>query len=110
MNLHFVVPTFGKERTDGAIREAAGEDFLFRGPAFAFEIAAGEFAGRRGFFAVIHSEREELLPFFGFGGRDGGDDDDGFAELDGDGAVGLFGEFTCFDDDLLVPNRGDDFF
>jgi hypothetical protein len=36
--------------------------------------------------------------------------DDGFAQLDGDGAVGLFGEFAGFNDDLLVAHLGGYFF
>ena len=80
LDLHFVVPALGKERADGTVGEAAGEDFLFRGTAFALEVAAGEFAGRGRFFAVIHGEREEVLAFLGLGGGDGGDDDDGFAQ------------------------------
>ena len=106
LDLDFVEPAFGKERADGAVGQAAGEDFLFRGASFAFEVAAGEFAGGGGFFAVIHREREEILAGLGLAGGDGGDEDDGFAELDGDGAVGLFGEFAGFDDDLIGADVG----
>ena len=104
LDLDFVEPALGEERADGAVDEAAGEDFLFGRAAFAFEVAAGELAGRSGFFAVIHGEREEFLACLGLGGGDGGDEDDGFAQLDGDGTVGLFGEFAGFNDDLLVPD------
>ena len=46
------------------------ENFFFGGAAFAFEIAAGEFAGRRRFFAVIHRQREKILAGFGLAGGD----------------------------------------
>ncbi len=110
LDLDFVEPAFGKERPDRAVGEAAGEDFLFGGPAFALEVAAGELAGRRGALAVIDLERKEILSFLGFDGADGGGNDDGFAELDGDGAVGLLGDPACFDGDLFVADLGGDFF
>ena len=100
----------GKSGRMGRSVEPAGEDFLFGGTAFALEVAAGEFAGGGGFFAVIHGQGEEVLAFLGLGGGDGGHDDDGFAELDGYGAVGLFGEFAGFNDDLLVAHLGGYFF
>ncbi len=109
LDLDFVIPALGKERADGAVGQAAGEDFFFRRAAFAFEIAAGEFACRRGFFAVIDGEREEILAWLGLGGGHGGDQDDGFAELDGHGAVGLFGEFAGFDMICLSPTWADTF-
>ena len=110
LHLDFVVPALGKERADRPVGQAAGEDFLFRRTAFAFEVAAGEFARRRRLFAVIHGQREKFLAFLGLGRGDGGDDDDGFAELDGYGAVRLFGEFSGFNDDLFVAHLGGDFF
>ena len=76
------------------------------GPAFAFEVAAGELAGRGRFFAVIDREREKILAGFGLGRGDRGHEDDGIAQSDGDGAVGLFGQFAGFDDDLIAPDEG----
>ena len=109
LDLDFVVPALRKERTDRTVGETAGEDFLFGRTAFALEVAAGEFAGRGRFFAVVHGEREEVLAFLGLGGGHGGHDDDGFAELDGDGAVGLLGQFAGFNGDLFVADGGGDF-
>ena len=109
LDLDFVIPALGKKRTDRPVGQAAGEDFLFGRAAFALEVAAGEFARRGRLFAVIHGQREKFLAFLGLGGGDGGHDDDGFAELDGDGAVGLFGEFSGFNDDLFVAHLGGDF-
>jgi hypothetical protein len=109
LHLDFVVPALRKKRADGTVGEAAGEDFLLGRPAFALEVTAGELARGCGFFAVIHGEREKVLPFLGLGGGHGGDDDDRFAELHGDGAVGLLGQFAGFNDDLFVAQLSGDF-
>ena len=110
LDLDFVEPAFGEERADGAVGQAAGEDFLFGGAAFAFEIAAREFAGGGRLFAVIHREREKFLAGLGLAGGDCGHEDDGFAQLHGDGAVGLFGQFAGFDVDLIGSDLGRYFF
>ncbi len=88
-----------EERTQRAIRHAAGEDFLFGRTAFALEVTAGELADGGRFFAVIDGEREPVLAFLDGGGGNGGDEDDGLAAADGDGAVGEFGELAGFDGD-----------
>ena len=106
LDLDFVIPALGKERPDGPVNEPAGEDFLLGGAAFAFEVAAGELAGRSRLFPVIHRQRKEFLALFGLGGGDGRHDDNGFAQLDAYGAVGLFGEFAGFNDELTCPRRG----
>jgi hypothetical protein len=74
LHLDFVIPAFGKERADGAVGQTAGEDFFFRGTAFALEVAAGKFAGGGRLFAVIHGQREKVLAFLGLGGGHGGHD------------------------------------
>src|SRR5439155_12024291 len=56
LDLHFVIPTLRKERANRAIREPAGEDFFFRRPTLAFEVAAGKFSGGGGFFAVVNRQ------------------------------------------------------
>ena len=99
MDLNLVIPALGEERADGPINEPAGEDFLLGGTAFAFEVAAGELAGRSRLFPVIHGQRKELLALFGLSSGDGRHDDNGFAQLDAYGAVGLFGEFAGFNDE-----------
>ena len=100
----------GKSGPDGPVNESGGEDFLFGRAAFALEVAAGEFAGRSRLFPVIHRQRKEVLAFFGLGGGDRSHDDNGFAQLDGYSTVGLFGEFPGFNNELLVPDGGNDFF
>ena len=104
LDLDFVVPSLGEERADGAIGEAAGEDFLLGGPAFTLEVTAGVTASGRCLLAVIHGEGEEILTGLGLGGRNGCGEDDGFAELNGDGAVGLLCKAAGFDGDVLATN------
>jgi hypothetical protein len=93
-------PPFREQRTNRAIRQAAGQNFFFRRAPFAFEITAGELTRGGRFLAVIHGQGEEFLAGFGLAGGDSRHHDDGFAELDGDRSIGLFGEFAGFDDDL----------
>ncbi len=109
LNLNFVIPALGKERTNRTVGEPAGENFLFRRTAFALEVTAGELAGCGRFFAVVNGKGEEVLTFFGLGRSHGGHDDDGFAHLDGHGAVGLLGQFAGFNGDLLVADGGGNF-
>ena len=59
-DLHFVEVAGGKERADGPVDQARGQDFLGGGPAFALDEAAGELAGGVGFLAIIDDEREEI--------------------------------------------------
>ena len=98
-DLRVVEVALGEERPQRAVRHATGENFLFRGTAFALEVAAGDLADRGRAFAVLDGEREEILAFLDFGGGDGGDDDEGIAVADGDRAVGEVGELAGFDDD-----------
>ena len=109
LHLHFVIPALRKKRADRAVGETAGEDFLFRRTAFAFEVAAGEFSSRRRFFAVVNSQWKKVLAFLGFRRGHGGHENDGFAHLNRHGAVGLFGQLAGFDGDLLVADGGGDF-
>src|SRR5207247_8083788 len=76
LDLHLIVPTFGEKRADGPVNQARGENFLFGGAAFAFEITAWEFAGGSRFFPVIYRQGKEIMSRFGFGGADGCDYDD----------------------------------
>src|SRR5690349_17042965 len=45
LDLDLIEQTLGKERADGPIGEASGEDFLFGRTAFALEITSGKFPG-----------------------------------------------------------------
>jgi hypothetical protein len=98
-DLRVVEVALGEKGAQRAVRHATGEDFLFRGTAFALEVAAGDFADRGGAFAVFDGQREEVLAFLDLGRGDGGDDDERVAVADGDRAVGELGQLAGFDDD-----------
>src|ERR1039458_9502814 len=103
-DLRVVVKTFGEQRATWAVDHARGEDFLLGGSSLAFEVAAGEFARRRCFLAVVNGEREKVeFVSCGIAG-DSGDDQDGFAVGNDGGAIGLFGELAGFDDEFFVPD------
>lgn len=53
-HLGIVKIAFGEKGAQRTVRHATGQDFLFRGTAFALEVAAGEHARRSGFFLVFH--------------------------------------------------------
>ena len=95
-DLGFVEVTFWEQRAQWAVRHAAGEDFLFGWAAFALEVAAWEDAGSGGFFLIFHGKWEPGLAGLHFRGGNGGDEDDGVAAADGDGAIGEFGNFAGF--------------
>ena len=91
LNLHFIIPTLGEQGTNGAVGQAAGEDFFFRGTTFALEISAGKFSSGSGFFTIIHRQGEKFLSGFRLGGGNGCNQNNGFTELNGNGSVCLFG-------------------
>ena len=98
-----------EERAQRTVGHARGEGFLFGRASFAFEVAAGEFAGRGRLFLVVDGQREEVLPLAQFGRGDRAGQDDGVAGADHDGAVGEFGNFAGFDGDLILADTaGDD--
>src|SRR3546814_6590502 len=67
-----VIGTFGEQRADRAVDQAADQRFLFRRAAFALEEAAGDAAGRRIFFLVMDGQGKEVLAFLDLlGGGDG---------------------------------------
>src|SRR3546814_14515669 len=58
-----VIETFGEQRADRTVDQAADQRFLFRRAAFALEEAAGDAAGRRIFFLVMDGQGKEVLAF-----------------------------------------------
>ena len=88
-HLHFVEIAGGEERTDGPVDQPRGQDFLGGRPAFALDVAAREFAGGGGFFAVLDAQGEEVDAFAGIAG-DGGDQRHRVADADDNGSMCLF--------------------
>lgn len=104
LNLHFIVPTLRKERANGAVGQAAREDFLFTRTAFALEIASRDLACSRSAFTVIDRQRKEVLSFFCRRGRHSGNEDDRLAHLNCDSSVGLLCQLAGFDDDFFASD------
>ena len=110
LDLDFVVPALGEQRSNGSVSQSAGENLLFGWPSFPFEVTARELAGGRCFLAVIDRQREKILARFGLGCSHCGDDHNRLAELDGHCAVSLFCIFACFYNDLFIGHLGHDSF
>ena len=66
-DLRLVAEAVGEQRADGAIDLAAGQNFLFAGPAFALDESAGNAPAGIGVLAVIDGEGEEVDAFPGSG-------------------------------------------
>ena len=83
-DLRLVGIAFGEQRPDRPVNQAAGQDFFFRGPAFAFNESAWKLSGGISVFTIIHREREKGGVRLGFfvgtcryqnGGVSGADND-----------------------------------
>ena len=85
-DLRLVAPAGREERPDRPIDQPAGEDFLFRGLAFALEEAAGNASRRIGVFAVVDRQRQEVDVARACRAR-GGDEHHGVARADDHRAV-----------------------
>ena len=90
-DLGVVVVAFREQRTQWAVRHAAGKDFLFGRTAFTLKVATREFASCCGLFLVFNGEWEEVLTIFDLSRGNGSDDNDGVTHADGDGAVSELG-------------------
>ena len=109
LDLDLAVVALREQRADGPVGQTAGQDLLLGGAAFALEISTGITARGGGALAVVDGQREELLTGLGLGGGAGGGEDDGLAELDGHGTVGLLGVAAGLDDEILAADGDDDF-
>ena len=106
-HMHFVVEAFGEQGANGAVNQAAGECFQIAGLGFALEEVAWDFACGVGFFDVINSEWEEILPSFGVFGADYSCQHDGAFDIDDYSTAGLACDFTRFHHDgVLAPLEG----
>ncbi|MCY1521583.1 hypothetical protein D9M68_564030 [compost metagenome] len=106
-HVHFVQETFGEQRADRTVDQAAGQGFVLAGLGFALEEAAGDLAGGVGLLDVVDGQREEVLTRLGGLGSDHGRQDHGAVDVDQHGAGRLAGDFTGFHDDgLVAPLEG----
>ncbi len=95
-DLGFVAPALDEQRTDRAVDQTGNQRFLFRRPAFALEIAAGNAARGVGLFLVVDGQRQEVDAFAGRLRGDHGGENDGLAIGGENGAVGLTGDLAGF--------------
>ena len=109
-HLRLVAESVGEQRADGAVDLAAGQNFLFAGPAFALDKAAGNASAGIGVLAVIHGEGEEIDAFPGVGRGHGGGQNDGFARGHQCGARGLLGHAAGLKDQPLAAGKLDGYF
>ena len=86
-----------KQRANGAVHDARGQDFALRGPAFPLEEAAGNFSGRVRTLLVVDGEREEVHAFADRSRGHGRHQHDGLTVLDERGAAGLLGQASGLD-------------
>ena len=93
-DLRLVPPARGKQRTDGAVDDPAGEHFFLGRLAFALEEAAGNAARRVGVFAIVDRQRQEVDAFARTRRATGRHEHDRIAVTDDDGAVGLLGQLA----------------
>jgi hypothetical protein len=101
-DLGFVEETFGKQRPDRTIDQAAGENFFFGGTPLAFDKTARDLAGGVGVLAIVDGEREKTGSRFGLIGHASGDQNDRVTGTNDNGAVRLFGHLTGFKGNLTA--------
>ena len=106
-HVHFVEETFGEQRTDRAVDQAAGQGFVLAGLGFALEEAARDLAGRIRLLDVVHRQGKEVLAGLGGLGGDHSGQHHGVVNIHQHGARGLAGDFAGFHDDgLVTPLEG----
>jgi len=105
--MHVVVETFGEQRTDRTVDQAAGQGFEFTGLRFTLEEAARDLACGVGLLDVVHGQGEEVLASLGVLGTHHGGEHDGAVHVEQHGAAGLTGHFAGFHlDGVLTPLEG----
>ena len=102
-DLDFLAETLGEERPQRPVGQAHGENAIVTGAAFAAREPTGDLAdGIEPLFVVNRQgEKVDALARIGHRGRY---EDDGIAEADGDGTIGLVGEDAVLDGEGLAPD------
>src|ERR1035441_7296184 len=108
--LSLIAETVRKQRTDGAVDLAAGQDFFFAGTAFALDESARNASARVGVFAVVHGEGEEVNAFPGIGRRHRGCENNGFSSGDQRCAGCLLSHAAGLKDQPLAAGKLDGYF
>ena len=95
-NLGFIAPSFGEQRAERAVNQPGSENLFFGRASFALEEAAGNLSCRVGIFAVVHGERKKIS-IVGYRRHTCRGEHDRIAVARHNGAVGLFGNFSSFE-------------
>ena len=85
-DLNFIQVTLREQRADRTIDQARRERLFFGRASFALEETTGDTSGSIGFFDIVDSQREEILPGFGFLASDYGRENNGIVNRHHDGA------------------------
>ena len=93
-NLNFVAHALGEEGAKRAVHQAAEENPLFAGPAFAAEEVAWDASSGVEFFFKVDGQRKEVDSRPHSSIHRGSGKDNGVAATDGDCAAGLLGKNT----------------
>ena len=104
-DLDFALETLGEEGAEGAVREAAGEDFSLGELTLTTLESAGDATAGVELLDVLHAEREEAGGLL-VGTNAGGDENGGLTGTDDDRAAGLFGHASRLDRDGVSAERG----
>ena len=95
-DLGLAAEAFGKQRPDGPVDLAAGQDFALAGPPFALDEAAGNASRGVGVLAVINGEREKVDALARVGVGAGGGENNVVADAHNAGAMRLLRQFSGF--------------
>ena len=103
-HVHVVVETFGEQRADWSVNQAAGQGFVLAGLGFTLEEAAWDLACGVGFLDVIDRQREEVLTGLGDLGTHNRGQHHGAVHVEQHSAAGLASDFAGFHlDRVLAP-------
>ena len=100
-DLGFSIPAVGKQRSNRAVDQPAGENLLLRWLPFALEESTGDASRRVGVLPKIYGEREEVDALTRRRCVARRDEDDSLAESDNHRPVRLFGELASFENEIL---------
>ncbi len=101
-HLHFVLEAMREQRTNGPIDQAGNQGFLLGRAPFALEKPTGDLARGKGFFLVIHGQREEILPRLRRFRAHRRAQHDGIAIADHHRTIGLTGDLAGFQNELTA--------
>ena len=109
-NLGLTTKSFGEQRPDRPVNNAASQDLALAGTAFALDEAAGNPPASVGIFAIIDSEREEVNAFPRVGVRNSGGKNDVITHAHDSRAMRLFGQVAGFERKAFATGKLNEYF